>query len=302
MSYYDKISLKWIRKVTLINVFPLNMKYNRLLMSFPKYFDVIHYNLNVHMTMSRNVNKQLSHRQWGDLFNILQSNNIRVDLIPPKKNLVDMVFTANGALIYKNLAIVSKYKALPRQGETECYVDYFKSQNYDVYKMRNYFEGTGDGIFSHSKNHLWLGHGFRSDSNSSNEIKNVLNDDGVKIHSLKLIRPEWYHLDTCFCPIGDGKLLLFDKAFDDESLNEIYSVYDDKDIVNVSENDALNFACNSICIGDDNHSILIGHKFSDELKERVKKLGITKIIENDMSEFLLSGGSVRCSVLDVEVR
>jgi N-dimethylarginine dimethylaminohydrolase len=252
--------------------------------------------------MSRKVNKQLAHRQWGDLFSILQSNDVRVDLIPPKKNLVDMVFTANGALIYKNLAIVSKYKALPRDGETKCYVDYFRNNNYDVYEMKNYFEGTGDGIFSHLKKNLWLGHGFRSDNNSFEEIKSVLDDDSIKIHSLKLTRPEWYHLDTCFCPVGNGKLLLFDKAFDKESLNKIYSVYDDTDIVNVSENDALNFACNSICVGDDNNSTLIGHKFSDELKERVKKLGITTIIENDMSEFLLSGGSIRCSVLDIEVR
>lgn len=278
------------------------MKYNRLLMSFPKYFDVIHYNLNVHMKMTRKVNKQLAHRQWGDLFNILQSNNVKVDLIPPKKNLVDMVFAANGALIYKNLAIVSKYKAIPRDGETQCYVDYFKYNNYDVYKMNNYFEGTGDGIFSHSKKNLWLGHGFRSDNESFEEIQSVISDNSVKIHSLKLIRPEWYHLDTCFCPIGDDKLLLFDKAFDSESLNKIYSVYDDNDIAIVSEYDALNFACNSVCIGDDNNSILIGHKFSDELKERLKNIGITKVIENNMSEFLLSGGSVRCSVLDIEVR
>ena len=58
----------------------------------------------------------------------------------------------------------------------------------------------------------------------------------------------------------------------------------------------MNFACNSISVPN---NIIIGHCFSDNLKSKLKDINYNTI-ENNMSEFLLSGGSTKCCVLDIE--
>jgi len=276
------------------------MIYKKILMCKPKHFDVIHKNLNIHMKMLKNVNLNKSLNQWNNLTNIFKNNGVNVEYIKSEVNLVDMVFTANGALIYKDKALISKFNAEPRMKESLAHYKYFTHNQYNTYKMITDFEGAGDGLFSHSKKHLWLGYGFRSNQDSKNEIKDIINDNTLNIHSLKLIQQEWYHLDTCFCPFGDNYLILYEKAFDKESLKKIYDVYDYDKCISVSYEDAINFTCNSVCIIDNNQNIiLIGHKYSDEFKSKIKNIGYN-FIECNMSEFLLSGGSVKCSVLDID--
>lgn len=270
--------------------------FRNILMCKPKYFDVIHYRLNDHMTMKNKINYDKSYQQWMSLVNNLLYQGVKINYINPRKKLVDMVFSANGALVYNNKAIVSNFNAIPRKKESDYYNNYFISNAYDTYNMNTEFEGAGDGLFSHYRTHLWLGHGFRSNKDSKNEIADIINDHNLDIHTLKLINPLWYHLDTCFCPFGEDKLLLYEKAFDKESLSKIYNVFEEKNCIKVSDEDAANFACNSISVPN---NILIGNSFTSDLKRQFKNLGYIGI-ENPMSEFLLSGGSTKCCVLDIQ--
>ena len=233
----------------------------------PKYFDVIHYKLNEHMIMRKKINYEVALKQWRSLERKLIYNDVKINYIRPKKKLVDMVFSANGALIYKNKAIISNFNAIPRKKESKYYYNYFNLNNYHTYNLKTEFEGSGDGLFSHNKKHLWLGYGFRSNKDSKNEIADIINDNYLNIHSLKLVNKLWYHLDTCFCPFGENKLLLYEKAFDNESLIKIYDVFDEKNCIKVSDEDAINFACNSICIPN---NIIIGNSFTDNFKKKIK--------------------------------
>ena len=49
----------------------------------------------------------------------------------------------------------------------------------------------------------------------------------------------------------------------------------------------------------ENLATIIGNKFTSELKYKLLDLNYN-VVENDMSEFLLSGGSTKCCVLDIE--
>ena len=276
------------------------MIFKNILMCKPTYFDVKHFLLNDHMTMIKDVDKWKAGFQWKKLRSTLHNNGVNLEFIEPKNRLVDMVFSANGGLIYKNKALVSKFSAEPREREQKEYFNYFTNNGYDVYNMHNYFEGAGDALFSHNKKHLWIGYGFRSSLASMFEINNILNDENIDIHSLQLVDGRWYHLDTCFCPIGKDSLLLYENAFTPKSLTKIYSVYDENKVIKVTAEDAINFACNSICIPSiTNSATIIGHKFSKELKYNLFDRDFN-VIENDMSEFLLSGGSTKCCVLSID--
>ena len=247
------------------------MIFKEILLCKPKYFDVIHYKLNAHMIMKNKVNYNLALQQWRSLEENLLNNNVKINYIKPRKNLVDMVFSANGGIIFEN-------------------------NGYETFPMITEFEGAGDGLFSHNNSQLWIGHGFRTDIDCKNEIEDIISNNYLDINTLKLVNPNWYHLDTCFCPFGDNNLLIYEGAFDKQSLKKIYNVYNEKDCIKVSYEDAMNFACNSISVPN---NIIIGHCFSDNLKNKLKDINYNTI-ENNMSQFLLSGGSTKCCVLDIE--
>ena len=269
--------------------------FKNILMCFPKYFDVVHYKLNEYMIMKKKVNFNLAFKQWKNLENNLLYAGVNIKYIKPQKNLVDMVFTANSALIYDNKALISNFNAIPRKNESKYYFNFFHSNGYDTYNMKTEFEGTADGLFSHSKKQLWIGYGFRSNKDSKQEITDIISNYNLDINTLKLTNPLWYNLNTCFCPFGNDNLILYEKAFNKQGLKDIYNVFDENKCIKVSDEDAHNFACNSISTIN---NIIIGHKYTDELKYKLKDINYIPI-ENNMSEFLLSGGSVKCSVLNI---
>jgi len=279
------------------------MIFKNILMCKPKHFDVVHYKLNSHMLMKRDVNRSKSMTQWLSLKQNLENCLVDLEYIKPKKKLVDMVFAANGGLIYKNKALVANFLAIPRQPESKQYYNFFEKQGFETYNLKTYFEGAGDGLFSHNHQNLWLGYGFRSDLDARREITDILSDQHLNIHSLRLQKEEFYHLDTCFCPIGHNHVLIYPEAFDKEGLYKIYDVFGQKNCIEVTDEDANNFACNSICVEKNidgiNYISIIGNKFSIELKRKLFNLNYF-IIENDMSEFLLSGGSTKCCILSLD--
>lgn len=264
----------------------------RILMCKPLYYDVIHPNLNVHMNMKRPVDKSIAMMQYWNLTNLLRNNNCDVQYINPQPNLVDMVFAANGGLIYppNNTAIVSKFRAIPRQKETQHWNVYLRDLGYNIKIPQNFFEGQGDALFSHNYNKLWYGHGFRTDSRVENELKEFL--PKVDVKSLKLIDSKYYHLDTCFCVINEENAMYIPHAFDDESVDKIKGSF--SKLITVEGKDAENFACNAININD----LVIMHNASSELKDNLINTFGVKVIENNMSEFMKSGGSSKCCVLE----
>ena len=278
------------------------MRFNKIMMCKPTYFDVIHYRLNAHMNMSRHVNLSLAQFQWDSLYKGLINMGVSVDLIEPVPSLVDMVFTANSAITYKDKAVISNFNAVPRKGESKYYDVFYKDYGYKTHMITTEFEGAGDALFSHNKTHLWIANGFRSDKEAVYEIKDFLTSNTINYHTLQLKSNLYYHLDTCFCPVDDKVLILYEEAFDTESLKKIYNVYNENDCIKVSLKDAANFACNSIVVTNElNNTCIVGNYFSNELKDTYKKNGYD-YLENNMSEFLLSGGSTKCSVIDIEMR
>ena len=61
------------------------------------------------------------------------------------------------------------------------------------------FEGAGDALFCGET--LFAGYRFRSDVRSHQWVGERL---GVPVLPLELVDPRFYHLDTCFCPLGPG--------------------------------------------------------------------------------------------------
>jgi len=261
------------------------------LMCEPRYFEVS-YVINPWMAANiGQVNKSQASHQWQNLYETISQKAI-IKLVQPVAGLPDMVFTANAGLVSdKQEVIISSFRHAERQGESQYFKKFFADASYQVKEIASdiIFEGAGDALFD-AYGELWFGSGPRSDVTAITEIASALQ---VKINALKLIDPKWYHLDTAFCPLTDGYVIAYKKAFSAESVTTIQHKLGDK-VIWVSDEDANNFACNAVCM---DHEIIL-HRASSELKATLKQYNFT-VIEIDVSEFLKSGGSCKCMTLEI---
>jgi len=277
------------------------MLLKKVLMCPPKYYNVLYYQMNHFMKLKHNVNKGLATYQWQQLYNTLYTIGVDIKLIEPRNILSEMVFCSNSSFIYNNKAIISNYTAPPRRFEMIYYDDFYKSLGYDTYKMKRYFEGTGDAIFSHNKTQLWVGESSRTCFNAYYELVNFLNkENSINYNHIKLEHTPFYQLDTCFCPINDNIIMLYEPAFSRDALKTIYNIYNEDESIKLDEEDAFNLVCNSIVLEykyfDTLRVCIISHKLSNKLKQTLinKEIGF---IENNVSEFILGGGGPKSLIV-----
>ena len=259
------------------------------LMCKPTYF-AISYEINPWMKINNPADASLAHKQWDLLYSTITGAGAKVSLINPEDGLPDMVFTANAGLVKDNIVILSRFMHRERQGETKYYEKWFSGQGYHcrIIPAGSAFEGAGDAVFY--KGLMLLGHGFRTDISSHHYVGEIMDMEYI---SLELINHNLYHLDTCLQYFKDINLIIYyPDAFSPDSRRKIEGL--PSDILRLSEEDAFSFACNSVCID----SNLLLYKRSDVFTDELKKYGI-KIVSMDISEFMKSGGSVRCMVLDL---
>ena len=251
-------------------------------------FYSISYEINPWMNINNPANSVKAYTDWGKIYNTIKSLGANISLIEPAEGLPDMVFTANAALIHGNKVIMGSFKYKEREGEEPHYIKWFSGQGYNCHRLPDglSFEGEGDTVYY--KDIVLLGHGFRTDILSHPYIGDIT---GRKYTSLKLIDPHFYHLDTCLLFIEAIDLILYyPQAFDQKSIKEIDTL--PSKTLRISKEDARLFALNSICIGMN----LLLYKCTDALACQLREYGLS-IISLDTSEFIKSGGSVRCMVL-----
>lgn len=261
----------------------------KILMCNPEYFS-IDYEINpwMHVEIKQENSKALD--QWNNLYKILtQDVKADIKLVQPIKGLPDMVFTANAALIYENKAIISRFRHHQRQGEEPYFEEWFRNNGFEVITLPDNiaFEGAGDALFSGKT--LYSGYVPRTDITSHAYISELLN---IKILSLELVDDRYYHLDTCFCPLENGYLLYYPKAFDKYGNQVIESNFDSEKLIPVNDEEAEKFTCNAVNIG--RHVVM--NITTDRIKLELESKGFIPH-ETVLSEYMKSGGSAKCLTL-----
>ena len=262
----------------------------QILMCAPTFFD-IEYEINPWMHKENQVDPDEAAKQWRALYNIYTEKlGWDVQLIEPVKGLPDMVFTANGALVFGGKVILPHFRYKERRGETEKFRAWFEAAGYqDIYLPNNFFEGEGDALIFDDRI-LFGGSPWRSSRPAHTEVGKVL---GVDAHPLELIDPRFYHLDTCLTIVDSDTVAVYPKAFSQKSLAEIHELV--PNVIEAGDKDALEYGLNAI--SNDGKSIVIPENARDLIEQYEAKS--LNVYPTPISEFQKSGGGVKCLTLEL---
>jgi len=257
-----------------------------VLMCRPNYFTVV-YRINPWMDPQLPTDTALAVSQWEELYRTYLDLGFDVQLIDPIQGLPDMVYAANGGFVIDNIAYGASFTYPERQPEGPAYMDWFREAGFDVRVPENINEGEGDFLLVGDR--ILAGTGFRSASNSHEEIASIYNREVV---TLNLVNPSFYHLDTAIAVLDDTNIAYLESAFDEESLVKLRALY--PDAILATEEDAAVLGLNSY---SDGYNVVIASRAKDferQLRERgYNPIGV------DLSELLLGGGGVKCCTLEL---
>jgi len=257
-----------------------------VLMCKPEFFTVV-YRINPWMDPALPTDTSLAVKQWQSLYDTYVGLGFDVHLIDPIDGLPDMVYAANGGFVIDNIAYGASFTYPERQPEGPAYMDWFRANDFDVRVPENVNEGEGDFLLVGGV--ILAGTGFRSASNSHEEIAKIY---GREVVTLNLVNPSFYHLDTAIAVLDDENIAYLPSAFDEEGLALLRARFPDAVLVN--EEDASVLGLNSF---SDGYNVVIASRASDferQLRERgYNPIGV------DLSELLLGGGGVKCCTLEL---
>lgn len=258
-----------------------------LLMCPPDYYG-IEYEINPWMDTRRPADAERARAQWRALYETLTAKlGLAVELLAPQAGLPDLVFTANAGLVQRGRFIPSRFRFAERRREQPIYEAWFRAHDYTVFELPepSYFEGEGDALWVGET--LFAGYRIRTDIAAHRTLGDLVR---AEVLSLELVDPRFYHLDTCFCPLGPTQALYYPPAFDDYGRKVIETFVPEP--IPIEEPDALTFGCNAVVAGRD----VVVQAGCAALERALETRGFA-VHPVDLSEFHKAGGSAKCLVL-----
>ena len=270
----------------------------RVLMTTPDHFRV-DYVINPHMAGHvGTVDTGRAHAQWDALKGVYERLGVPVSVVRGAAGQPDMVFCANQTLPAldadgRPVAVMSRMHAPERAGEVPAYARFFADAGYDVRHLEDglpgTFEGMGDAIWHPGRRLLWGGYGFRTSRAVYDRLGAAL---GTAVLPLALHDPDFYHLDTCFCPLDEQTVLIYPGAFTGADLDTIRAHFER--VIEAPEDEARGlFACNAH--SPDGKTVVI-QRGCVETNRLLGEAGF-EVVEVETDEYLKSGGSVFCMKL-----
>src|SRR5581483_4947802 len=134
-------------------------------------------------------------QQWTNVREALERAGADVVTIDSVDGLPDMVFTANGGLVWEERFIGSRFRHAERSGEEAYFKLWARAAGFRVYDLPGhpFFEGAGDALPFRGR--ILSGYRTRSEFDAHTALAKVLD---VEVLSVELVDERFYHLDLTF--------------------------------------------------------------------------------------------------------
>lgn len=256
----------------------------------PLHFTIA-YEINPWMRRANQVIGPRALEQWRGLERALLELGVRVERVPQGAAVPDMTFVANAGVVAGRRFIPSNFRHAEREPEAPLYTDWFRDHGYEVEHIHDPHVWEGEGDVLPGDDVVFAGYRFRTDFRSLDHLDELL---GAEVVRLELTDPRFYHLDTCFCPLRDGRALYYPPAFTTESRLEIERRF--PRAFAVPDVDAARFACNALLVDAADGETVVLNTECDETVAALARLGL-HAVATPTDEFIKAGGSVKCLVL-----
>ena len=230
----------------------------------------------------------------------LEDSGAVVHAINGVAGLPDLVFPANAGVVLDGKALVARFHHPERRGEEPHFLKAFealKDQGLltEVMQITECFqEGAGDCIWDASRGLFWVGSGPRSSAESVEVIAEYF---GQQVVHLPLATEQFYHLDTCFCPLSGGEILYYPPALTPEARSRLLDLVPTHMLIEATAEDAADFCVNAVCL---NRTIIMA-KPPLALRTRLEARGY-EVLGVDLDPFILSGGGAFCMTLRLDLK
>ena len=258
----------------------------RVLMCEPVHYR-IDYEINPWMRRSNRVDGARALEQWRRLRERIEGLGVDVALIEQAPETPDMTFTANAGVVVGDRFIPSNFRYAERQPEEDHFIRWFRDQRYSVETIHlpHYWEGEGDVLPAGDR--VFAGYRYRTEFRALDHLEEALSPDLVR---LELADERFYHLDTCFAPLGEGCAMHVPEAFTAEGREELVRHFDD--LVAVEPAESLRFACNALVVDRQ----VVMNTGCPATVHALRERGY-EAVESATDEFIKAGGSVKCLTL-----
>ncbi len=229
----------------------------------------------------------------------LQDAGARIETLDAVRGLPDLVFPANAAVVLDGRVLLARFRRPERQREEPVFRSAFlrlqrRGLVREVLDLPGHLfqEGAGDAIWDAGRGVFWAGYGQRSSKGAVAVIRRVF---GKEVVPLELATPEFYHLDTCFCPLSGGEVIYHAPAFTAAALAAIGARVPPQLRIEANEAEAAAFCVNAVNL---DHTVIMA-RAPRSLREKLRGRGY-RLIEVDLDPFLLSGGAAYCMTLRLD--
>lgn len=271
----------------------------------------IEYQINPYMDPNNQPDPELTMTQWQTMVDELEKAGADVEVLAQRADSPDMVYAQNLGLAViragERRVVMSHTRFVQRRMEALSAKEWFAADGFNVEwiggvepeSMAQLTESDGTSLldahghrapsFEAGDAFLWrdelvIGHGPRTDVDALASLGRAFD---VQTHGVGITHPSMFHLDLSFCPLTQTAAMIAPDAFDLASAESLISLVPDPLIISIEE--ALAFAANVVVVGDTVLGDGLNQRLVDELTDR----GL-RVVKLDLSEFRLSGGSVRC--------
>ena len=245
--------------------------------------------------------RQAARAAFADLTAALRSAGAAVEVINGVAGAPDLVFPANAAVVLDGKAVMARFRHSERQVEEPHYHEAFVElsrrgllQSVETLPEGALQEGAGDFIWDAPRRIFWAGYGPRSNRAGLEAVSAVFGQETV---ALELATEQFYHLDTCFCPLPGGEILYYAPAFTPAGIAALKARVPVEQLIEATDEDAARFCVNAVA-WDRN---IIMAEAADDLRARLSERGY-RVTEVNLAPFILSGGGAYCMTLRLDRR